>query len=100
MVSGQFKKMREQGEADETKRLFLENQLGELSKVITERTIGEMETNGRTMEIGVTKIGGCGDSGNLRDVQKSASGNRRPNLGNGRTKSRLVDQSTLADVRL
>ena len=56
MANEQFKKPIGQNEAGATERLFLEKQFKESSKFITEHTSGAMETKGRTMAMGVTKI--------------------------------------------
>ena len=55
MVIIQFKKFHDRNEAGETKRLFIEKQLGGLSKVITDQTSGKMEATRQTLGTGERK---------------------------------------------
>ena len=86
MAKAQFNVLIEQNGDCETKPLVLEKQFWGLSRVITDQTIEAMETQGRIIDAGVTKIEQRGPPphppttprppSNLRFVPKSESENR------------------------
>ena len=59
MAKAQINVLIEDNEDCETKRLVLEKQLWRLSRVITDQTIEGLETQGRIIDAGVTKIEKC-----------------------------------------
>ena len=56
MVNYLFKKVGDQSEDGESKRLLLENQLWELGKVITDQTSDAVEKDRRPTKTDITKI--------------------------------------------
>ena len=89
----QRRKLSEQTEAGETRGKSLEKQVGELSKVISDRTSGAMETKGQTMEMGVPEIGIGAYSRNSREVPKSENGTMCKN-----TKAQIRYQNPVAKI--
>ena len=67
----QFKRIHGKGEVGDKESNLLEQKLVELSKVISAKTVGEVETNAQTIDMGGSKMEKGVDSRNLRPSGKS-----------------------------
>ena len=79
VANGIFKNIHDQGEVGNKKTHLLEQQRGELSKVISEEAIGKFETNVQTRDMSECRIEKGVDSRNMRSVGKSDVGNPTTN---------------------
>ena len=80
-INGQFHSIHKQTEMGDTKTILLEKQMMELSRVISEKTSGKLETNAQPVDMGEIKNWeGFLPSRELISVAKSEVGNPSANL--------------------